>query len=91
MFNGKESLTDFHPAVHGNGNHADARGGNAVYSVTKTGFRVYVHSTTGTGAADAMGVATAGTGITPTEATLWAWHIQYLVRVRRSSSMEWNC
>ena len=35
-------------SLHGNKNNADARGGNAIYHASTTGFTVYVHSTAGT-------------------------------------------
>ena len=60
-------------SLHGTTNHADARGGSSIYSATPNGFRVYVHSTAGTGA-----TGTVGTGITPAEVMQWGWKIVYL-------------
>lgn len=63
--------------LHGQHGNADARGGNAIYSASSTGFRVYVHSTAGAG--DNLGVnSQARAGITPSEASQWGWKIVWL-------------
>ena len=59
-------------SLHGHTNHADARGGSAIYGASPTGFGVYVHSTAG------MGAQGAGSGITAAEAQQWGWKIVYL-------------
>lgn len=62
-------------SLHGDTNHADARGANAIYSATKDGFRVYIHSTTGLQG-----------GITPQDAVQWGWKIVYLASDDRRHS-----
>ncbi len=59
-------------SLHGHSNHADARGGSAIYSATPEGFHVYVHSTAGTNSQGAGG------GITVEEVRQWGWKIVYL-------------
>jgi hypothetical protein len=62
-------------SLHGDANHADARGANAIYSATKDGFRVYIHSTNGMQG-----------GVTPQEAMQWGWKIVYLASDDRRNS-----
>jgi hypothetical protein len=62
-------------SLHGNTNHADARGANAIYSATKDGFRVYIHSTNGMQG-----------GVTVQEAMRWGWKVVYLASDDRRAS-----
>jgi hypothetical protein len=69
-------------ALHGSSHHADARGGNAMYSVNKNGFRVYVHSTAACDHADLSKCQ--GKGITP-GMLLVEWAFQSLIeRIQQS-------
>lgn len=73
-------------SLHGHSNHADARGGSAIYSLNPQGFRVYVHSTAGTNRLGASG------GISVTEAQQWGWKIVYLATedpVSSSARYSW--
>ena len=77
-------------SLHGSTNHADARGGNAIYSASPTGFRVYVHSTAGTNTGTNGGLFHQGTGgnggITAQEAQQWGWKIVYLAQEKGASN-----
>ena len=50
-------------SLAGNGNHWKATGGSALYSITATGFRVYVYFPS---------------AITPSDATSWGWNIDWI-------------
>ena len=74
-------------SLHGNKNNADARGGNAIYHASPTGFRVYVHSTAGTNTGTAGNLFHQGHGgITVQEAQQWGWKIVYLAQEKGASN-----